>query len=286
MRSISTEYLIHAWQENFAINVADHFSGVLQIDLFQCHRCHLQFFRPDYLEGSPSLYAQLGKFEWYYMPHKWEHDAALADLRNHQTVLEVGCGGGDFVATALEKGWQIEGIELNESAVLVAQQRGLPVRRLDLREAAEHYPSRYDAVCIFQVLEHVQYPKSFLQWLCLLIKPGGILALGLPNAESFLKHEFNVLDMPPHHMTRWSPKTIVALPEMFPLELKHMRFEPLAHYHADSYCRAMGTQLFKRDMSRRVYAKLVARPFALLLKRTGLHKRLTGQSIYACYERT
>lgn len=285
IRSIPIDWLVDAWQESFAIDIAQEMRGVSHIDLLECARCRLQFFMPDRVVGSAQLYAQLEKFDWYYMPRKWEHDVALDDLQGCQTLLEIGCGFGDFVVRARETGIQAEGIDLNESAVRTAQQRGLPVQQLDLREAVDRYPLRFDAVCSFQVLEHVSNPGDFLQRSCALIRPGGQLLLGVPNADSFLKHQFNLLDMPPHHMTRWPIRTMEYLCSLFPLRLEHVRCEPLAVYHLDSYVDVQCAKLFGKRWLYRVCAGLIAPGLKTVLKRTNLHKRLIGQTLYVSFVR-
>ncbi len=283
--SVSVERLILEWQRQFGINICPETRDIQNADLFECTVCHVRFFKPDRLAGSISLYTQLEKFDWYYMPWKWEHDMAINDLQGCRTVLEIGCGLGDFVARAGTLGWIAEGIDLNDSAIETARGRGVPVRRLDLQEAARTRRSCYDAVCSFQVLEHVPNPREFLELSCELVRPGGKLLLGVPNADSFIKHQFNLLDMPPHHMTRWPVQAMASLPRWFPLQLEHIRREPLAKYHVNEYIGAQGTAWFRSRLLRRGYGTFLAAPFAGILKHTSLREHMIGQALYACFVR-
>jgi SAM-dependent methyltransferase len=283
--SISVERLILEWQRLYGIDISAETGDIQSTDLFECSDCHVRFFKPDRLAGSFALYAHLEKFDWYYMPWKWEHDMAINDLRGCRTVLEIGCGLGDFVARAGTLGWIAEGIDLNDSAIATARGRGLPVRRLDLQEAARTHRSCYDAVCSFQVLEHVPNPREFLESSCELLKPGGKLVLGVPNADSFIKHQINLLDMPPHHMTRWPVRAMAALPKWFPLRLEHIQREPLAKYHVNGYVEAQGAAWFRSRLLHKGYAAFLAAPFAAILKHTSLREHIIGQTLYACFVR-
>jgi SAM-dependent methyltransferase len=273
--------LVEGWQRQYSINIKPELKDVTTIRLFACIDCSLRYYIPSSLAGSASLYAALDRFDWYYMPRKWEHDVAIHDLQGRSKVLEVGCGVGDFVTRMRENGWDAEGIELNDSAVQTAQARGLPVRRIDLTELAAENTGQYDAVCSFQVLEHVPNTGDILQSCCALLKPGGRLIIGVPNADSYLCYQFNLLDMPPHHLTRWSPAVLERLPAYFPLRLFRLEREPLASYHVYDY---VDTSLnrFVGPLNRQPVRNSVA----WLILHTGLYKRITGHTVYAVYERT
>lgn len=284
-RQINVEELWARWDQDFGIDIRSYFESIRPILLLECNRCHLQYFYPSSVSGSGDLYSQLQKFGWYYMDDKWEYNVALEDMGKDGKVLEVGCGSGTFIKKVLnETNLDPEGIELNAIAAEEAQRNGLSVRVLGLQEAAAAFPTYFDAVCSFQVLEHVADPKGFLELLCLLVKSGGKLILGLPNADSFLKYQFDPLDMPPHHMTRWPKETLWYLPRIFPLRLERMEMEPLAEYHVngyvDAYCSVLGSYGIKKLLRPRIKSG-----FSKLLKQKGLRKFLTGHTVYVSYTR-
>lgn len=280
LKSLSVAMLLSAWKEQFGIDIRAEVRDVSVLYLHECVVCGLRYFTPLGLAGSSLLYTTLERFDWYYMPRKWEHDIALQDLQGWSKVLEVGCGVGDFVARMRETGLDAEGIELNNSAVQTAQARGLPVRRIDLADLAAECAGQYNAVCSFQVLEHIPNPGDFLQSSCALLKPGGRLMVGVPNADSYLRYQFNLLDMPPHHLTRWPPAVLERLPEYFPLRLIRIEREPLADYHVPDYVYT-SLNRFVGPLNRQPLRNFVA----WLIRRTGIRKRLTGHTVYAAYER-
>jgi SAM-dependent methyltransferase len=285
-RAVVVKQIVEEWTRQLGMDVSEEFHGLSQIELLRCGSCTLRFFQPECIAGSPSLYEKLEKFEWYYMKRKWEHDVALEDLNACTNGIEVGCGFGDFVARVVkEKVIPFEGCEQNASAVEIAQANGVSVRLDDLEHIATVCPSAYDAVCSFQVLEHVTRPGNFVAATCSILRPGGKLMLGLPNAESFLGYQQNILDMPPHHMTHWTAEVLSRMQEWFPLKLIRIAYEPLADYHVDGYVEAYANLLASRGV-RIFVAPSVRSRIASLIRKTGLQKLLRGQSIYVCYVRT
>jgi 2-polyprenyl-3-methyl-5-hydroxy-6-metoxy-1,4-benzoquinol methylase len=288
---VSPSDLIQQWREAFEIDISDELQGVEQIRRFRCSDTGLEFYFPPEAAGTGQLYESLQKFDWYYMPHKWEHDAAASDIQSGDEVLEVGCGEGEFVEWLREKKKaDAQGIELNEGAVAAAQKQSRPVRKEDLFDLAGKHPESYDVVCSFQVLEHILEVRSFIQASLDVLRPGGKLIFGVPNSGGFMgKADNDLLNQPPHHMTRWTAEVFRALPTLFPMKLQRLAFEPLADYHLDWYASIQREQLLSHFPENSVLKSIAFRAvhnlFLPLIRRTGIYRFLRGHTVYACFEK-
>lgn len=100
-------------------------------------------------------------------------------------LLDVGCATGICVQAARDLGWDAEGIDVSAYAVTAGQeQHGLALARADV-ESWESERAPYDAITMWDYLEHVPDPLAHLRAAFRLLRPGGRIVLTTPNAESW-----------------------------------------------------------------------------------------------------
>lgn len=99
-------------------------------------------------------------------------------------LLDVGAGSGDFLKLARLRGWAADGVELSpELAVRAAERSGARVVHGDF-DAAELPEATYDAVTMWDVLEHTADPGAVLDRARNLLAPDGVLVVFTIDAAS------------------------------------------------------------------------------------------------------
>ena len=113
----------------------------------------------------------------------------LNDLQRFQPsgrVLDVGCGAGFFLDAARQRGYDVAGVDLSPVPAEYVQRRlGLNVAVGSLYDYAAPRMS-FDAVTIFQTIEHDPHPAELCKELLRILRPGGALMVTTPAADGFV----------------------------------------------------------------------------------------------------
>ena len=103
-------------------------------------------------------------------------------------VLDIGCGGGLFLSKLKQEGAQVIGIELSDSRACYAR----TIHHLEIHKRLiesdfwqKGYANYFDAVTLWDVIEHVNYPFQTLQSAANVLKKGGLLLIDTPCRDRF-----------------------------------------------------------------------------------------------------
>ena len=128
-------------------------------------------------------------------------------------LLDVGCGGGDFLAEMQSLGWDVAGIEPDATAASAARARlGVTVEG-GTAETSAFPAGSFDVVTLNHVIEHVPDPITTLRACGRLLRTGGTLVLVTPNIESLGRRVFDGAWMhwdPPRHLHIFSRRALRA----------------------------------------------------------------------------
>jgi ubiquinone/menaquinone biosynthesis C-methylase UbiE len=143
------------------------------------------------------------------------------------TILDIGCGTGDFLKTMETNGWDITGFEPNSKAAQIAKSKGLNLMN-DLSYVPDNY---FDVITMWHVLEHVADLENQIKELHRLIKPNGLIIIAVPNFKSFdatyYKSNWAAFDVPRHlwHFSADSIKHLFGRVGIELLQVKPMYFD-------------------------------------------------------------
>ena len=272
------------WQNSLGVDVGSMFRNLAAIEYWSCPTTGFCWYSPPEAAGGGELYMQLEKFDWYYMEDKWEFSAALDLLKEASAVLEVGVGEGHFLQAARSRGHSGYGVELNPQCAARVRAMDFEIHELMLDELKETTDKRFDAICAFQVLEHVPDPREFFEGMMGMLKPGGKMVLSVPNAAVMRKidpHNQGLLNQPPHHMGHWDENVFRALEHFLPVRVRSVHREPLATYHVGwivtGYLRNFLSP-FGKTISRLLVNRYSTLPLQWLV-RAGFRKYLPGHTL-------
>jgi len=172
-------------------------------------------------------------------------------------LMDYGCGAGGYVATMRAAGWQAEGMDLSDAAVAAGREAGLTLHQ-GVLPGADLPAGSFDAVTMWQVIEHLPSPLATLRAVRDLLAPGGLLLVGCPRIDSLPARWFGScwhdLDLP-RHLWHFSLRTLT----------RHLEFAGLEAVRSWAVRRPSG----------------IRRSFAFLADESGkgLHRRLARSRV-------
>lgn len=157
--------------------------------IVDCEACGFRFTTPlpkdaAYAEqGVGQNYAHYVKSREMKKEHfrrKFDH---LGERLPRGRLLDVGCAAGFLLEVARERGFEVEGVEINPAfAHFTAPELNGKIRYQSSK--AVRFDRPFEVITLFDVLEHSPHPREELlrcrEWLA----PGGVLVLQLPCVDS------------------------------------------------------------------------------------------------------
>jgi SAM-dependent methyltransferase len=225
-----------------ALSAIDYTVSRESFGIWQCENCSLRFTQnvpdaasigpyyrsDDYISHTNTDKGLVNRL--YHLVRKQtlsdKYRLILSSTRIQQgKLLDIGAGTGAFVAHVKENGWEVTGLEPDETA----RERASTVNGVQLLDAAQLYslaPDSFDAITLWHVLEHVHDLHPYVEQLKRLIKRGGRIFIAVPNYTSFdatvYKGAWAAYDVP-RHLYHFSPDAMERLVTPHDLQLHFSR---------------------------------------------------------------
>ena len=229
------------------LKLKDYFLTQEDFEILECNECKLLFTSPC---PEPDKIGNYYKSEDY-LSHNEEKKGLFAKIYNKvkkiniknkfnitvngqqstvNSLLDIGCGVGDFLLYAKEKGCNVTGIEPSEDARKIAEKK-LDCKILSPEELQNIPDNSFDIITMWHVLEHVADLKTEIHHLQRILKKDGRLVLALPNYKSYdaeyYKDKWAAYDVPRHlsHFSQTSIKNIFKETKLQLTDIKPLKWD-------------------------------------------------------------
>ena len=132
-------------------------------------------------------------------------------------VLDIGSSKGYLLAALKQLGWSVQGVEISQVASQYAIRKlGIPTFTGTVEEFAKvRGTEKFPLVLAIDVLEHVLYPKRFIDSIHQIMKDNGLLIIDTPNAKSanISREKPNWKGFNPFHIFLFSKRALTTLME-------------------------------------------------------------------------
>jgi SAM-dependent methyltransferase len=157
-------------------------------------------------------------------------------------MLEIGCGRGELLLGALNRGWSVHGIEMTEGFAKVASSKGIDIERSSV-EQSKSLNQTYDVILLAAILEHLYDPIAILKKVHAALRPGGLVFIDVPNERSLTMRIGNCYmrlrgkdwtvnlspTFSPFHVVGFSPKSLAAALNSTGFRVLHLGVERWAN---------------------------------------------------------
>jgi len=137
-------------------------------------------------------------------------------------ILDAGCATGDFV-NHISHTYHAEGYDVSADAIEIGRERFPGVgRHLYTLETFEGRAVKYDAICMWDVIEHLPEPDKTAEWLKDKLRPQGYLLISTPNIGApfakITKGKWPFMT-PPEHISFFTRRAFVELADRLDMDI-------------------------------------------------------------------
>lgn len=164
------------------------------VEMHQCQKCGAIYHEcsrdKEFYESSEYREKMGQKTDDYAVLHDKEVLDKLnytgTDIFRDKTVADVGCGGGSFLDFVSGAASQVVGIEPTQAFREKLSGKGYHMYTY-VGDALKDYEGKVDVVTSFDVIEHVENPRIFMEECFRLCSKGGRVIVGTPTEHPIMR---------------------------------------------------------------------------------------------------
>ena len=231
------------------LTASDSFIPNESFDIVECNDCSLRFTSPipneeiigkyyksdDYISHTSKGNSIINKIyrivQYFTLRSKRKIVKQIAQKQNG-TLMDIGCGTGEFLKTMKQSGWDIKGVEVNKEARKLAEVNTDSI----IMNQSEYFKSeqKYDVITLWHSLEHLHELEKYLNKISKSLNTNGVLIIAVPNYKSFdaeyYKHDWAAYDVP-RHLYHFSFEAMMKLMKKFNFSLIEQQQLPLDPFY-------------------------------------------------------
>lgn len=228
----------------YALTALDHTVTGERFDIYECKTCSLRFTQDvpdansisryyeseDYISHSNTSKGLVNRLYQIVRKRTLVSKRSLVSRftgMKKGSVLDYGSGVGAFANEMREAGWTVTALEPES----LARQKARDIFNLELRDVTDLFSlpaASFDAITLWHVLEHVHQLHACIKQLRILLKPGGVLFIAVPNYNSkdakIYRSYWAAYDVP-RHLYHFTPAAMENLMKGHGLHIK--RYAPM-----------------------------------------------------------
>ena len=115
-------------------------------------------------------------------------------LKKTDSVLDLGCGNGQSAIKVAKFAKKVIGVDIDNNLLKIAQKsasslniKNINFDKADLKKKLKFKSSYFDKVIFLDVLEHLNKRDQILKEIKRVLKPRGLLFIGVPNSQTAWK---------------------------------------------------------------------------------------------------
>ena len=224
------------------LSAIDHNVSGDSFNVVLCNDCNFKFTNPIPSEGTIGKYYKSENYISHsgtkkglinYIYHKVRDRQLkmkfnlISSLTKNKSLLDIGCGTGEFINICKNKSWKVFGLEPDSGARELAK-KNYNIDLLDQEELYNINENKVSVITLWHVLEHVYNLERDLKQYAKILNDNGYLIIAVPNCNSYdakyYKEHWAAYDLPIHlyHFTQkdinsLANKTGYKLIKTFPL---------------------------------------------------------------------